>query len=145
MNLIKSNLIPYFLLLLSFLGFLDSTFLAVLHYKNITPPCTITQGCEKVLSSEFATIYGIPISVLGSIYFFLLIILCVLLLQNNKAWIKKTLFILTALGTIAAIVLLYIQLAILNSLCQYCFLVELIIFMLLIFSIFLVKKTKLAV
>ncbi|MBI4089544.1 MAG: vitamin K epoxide reductase family protein [Candidatus Levybacteria bacterium] len=130
MNSLKNNLIPYSFLLFAFLGFVDSTFLAVLHYKNITPPCTITQGCEKVLTSQYATINEIPIAVLGSIYFTVLIILGILLLQNNKKWLKKAILIFTSMGMVVALILLYIQLVILQALCQYCFLVELILFLL---------------
>jgi len=114
---------------LSFLGFVDATFLTIIHYKHINPPCTITHGCEKVLSSSLAVIFGIPLSTFGSVYFILLIILCTFLLQKHQAILIELLLIMISLGLLAGIILLFIQFVVLNALCQYCLLVEGILFL----------------
>lgn len=138
----KTTLIPYLLLLLSFLGFADSTYLAVLHYKNIIPPCTIAKGCETVLTSQFSEIWGIPISLLGSIYFAVLIIFCVLFIQKNQNKHLKIFLILVFLGTLYGVALLFIQRFILKAFCQYCLLVEAIIFLIFILSVLLKKNQQ---
>ena len=129
MNSIK-NKNSYFLLfisLLSFLGFVVSTYLTIVHYKNIIPPCSITQGCEKVLTSKFATIGSIPISLFGSIFFVLILVICILILQKNQKRLRKILFFLSTLGIIAGAILFYVQWMILKAFCQYCLSVEIII------------------
>src|SRR5579872_6247498 len=60
--------LPYVIGILGFLGFLDATYLTILHYKNTIPPCTL-HGCEVVLSSVFATIGGVPIALIGAGYY----------------------------------------------------------------------------
>lgn len=142
MKLIKNRFNSYLLLFisfLSFLGFVDSTYLTIVHYKNIIPPCSITQGCEKVLTSKFATIANIPISLFGSLFFILILVLCILLLQQNNKRLRQALFIFSSLGMVAAIILFYIQWIVLKAFCQYCLLIELILLLQFILVIVLAK------
>src|SRR3989344_2796051 len=67
-----------FLLLLSLAGFFDSAYLTILHYKNVIPPCAIAKGCETVLTSRFSVFFGIPIALIGSLFFLALIFLLLL-------------------------------------------------------------------
>jgi uncharacterized membrane protein len=132
------------LLVLSFLGFADSTYLTMVHYKNIIPPCTITQGCETVLTSTFATIYGIPLAFFGCIYFFASMILDVLIfLHSNSVWTRKIFMLFNSSGLVSAFVFLYLQFITIKAACQYCLLVELILFLLFGLSILFLKKSKL--
>lgn len=143
MKLIKNKFISYRLLLiafLSFLGFADSTYLTIVHYENVIPPCSITQGCEKVLNSGFATIAGIPISIFGTIFFILIFVLSVLILQKNQRILRKMLFFFSTSGFIVGIVLFYIQWVVLQAFCQYCLLVEIIILLQFILSIGLIRR-----
>jgi uncharacterized membrane protein len=137
------NKIFALLLILSFLGFVDATYLTIVDYKHLIPPCTITHGCEAVLSSSFARIYGIPLALFGVIYFVTSIVLNVLVFQHrDNAWIKRMFVALNLSGVVTAIILLYLQFIVIKALCQYCMLVELIIFLSLGFSILFLKKTK---
>ena len=139
---------PYAIGLSGFLGFLDSTYLTILHYKNVIPPCTI-HGCETVLTSQFATIAGIPISLLGALYYLTVIILVGILLstfsdrsaisnKNNElskkeernANIATLLVLLTGLGLLVGIFLVLLQAFVLHAFCQYCLASELIDFLL---------------
>lgn len=130
MKLTKNKII---LLMLSLAGFFDSFYLTIVHYKHIIPPCTISLGCEKVLTSQFATIFGIPLGVFGVLFFLALIFL--LLLGFNK-YFK----LLILAGIAVSIVLLYLQAFVLHAYCQYCLLVELIIFVQFILSINLIRR-----
>jgi uncharacterized membrane protein len=132
-----------FLLILSFLGFVDSTYLTIVHYKNIIPPCTITQGCETVLTSKFATIYGVPLAFFGCVYFFTSMIIDVLVFLHNKSvWMRKIFMFFNSSGLAAAFVFLYLQFITIKAACQYCLLVELILFLLFGLSILFLKKSK---
>ena len=124
MKLTKNKI---FLLLLSIAGFFDSSYLTILHYKNIIPPCNIAKGCETVLTSQFSTIFGIPISLIGSLYFLTLIIL---LLLRFSRYFK----ILILSGVAVSVVLFSIQAFILHAFCQYCLLSEAIILSIFILS-----------
>lgn len=120
--------------ILSFLGFADSTYLTIVHYENIIPPCSITFGCEKVLTSQFATIAGMPLGLFGALFFILIFVLTILNLQKNQEILKKALSFFSASGLIAGIILFYIQWRVLYAFCQYCLLVEAILLAIFILS-----------
>ncbi len=123
------------LLILSLAGFFDSTYLTILHYKHIIPPCTIALGCETVLTSRFSTIFGIPIALVGSIFFLVLIFL---LLLGFFRYFK--LLILSGLGI--SVVLFCIQAFVLHAFCQYCLLSEVIILTIFALSLRLHSEKK---
>ncbi|MBI2613481.1 MAG: vitamin K epoxide reductase family protein [Candidatus Levybacteria bacterium] len=117
-----------FLLILSIAGFFDSSYLTILHYKNVIPPCAIAKGCETVLVSQFSTIFGIPVALLGAFYFLFLIF--VLLSGKFPRYFKFFAF----LGVLASIYFFFTQAFILHAFCQYCLLSEVIILAIFILS-----------
>ena len=121
-----------FLLLLSLAGFFDSAYLTILHYKNVIPPCAIAKGCETVLTSRFSVFFGIPIALIGSLFFLALIFL--LLLENKQNGFSNYFKLLTLIGVVISIILFSIQVFILHAYCQYCLLSELIILAIFILS-----------
>lgn len=135
----KKGLVLVLIALLSFLGFLDAVYLTITHYQNILPPCSLKLGCEKVLTSQYSTIIGIPISLLGSIYYLTVGIIAIQLLQNKKRFLIQSLFLATISGFVISVTLFLIQAFVLHSFCQYCLLSELISTLLLTLSIFLLR------
>ncbi|MCL5114117.1 MAG: vitamin K epoxide reductase family protein [Patescibacteria group bacterium] len=142
MKLIKNNYILLSILLLSFLGFLDATYLTILHYKNAIPPCSLAHGCDKVLTSSFSTINGVPIALIGSVFYLLLIILLVSLIEKVRKSIVRAVFIMASVGTLASFFLIYIQFAVIHALCQYCLASEAITFLIFIMGIYLLRVYK---
>lgn len=112
------------ILSLSFLGFLDSTYLTVQHYSGQVPPCDVTHACEKVLTSQFATVGPIPIAAFGIGYFIVIMILTILYLQKKQRRTLQALFVLSGLAFLAALGLLGIQAFLLHAFCQYCVFAE---------------------
>lgn len=115
---------------LAFLGFLDAIYLTVEHYKNAIPPCTIAHGCETVLTSSYATIFGIPLALIGAAFYVVALMLLGIFLETKKRSILTLLTLLTAAGFLVAIILVGIQAFVLHAFCQYCLLSELIDFLL---------------
>jgi len=119
----------YIGLILDFLGLLDSLYLTIVHFKNIVPPCSIALGCETVLASKYAMFGPIPISLLGSIYYVIIMVMLWILLQNkdnlrlkifNLGILKSLLLIITTIGLVVSVILIYIQAFTLHAFCQYC-------------------------
>ncbi len=106
------------IVLLAIFGFGVSLYLAVTHYMGFTVPCDITHGCEVVLNSKYSSLYGVPLSVLGVLYF-MAIIVTSLLANHYISW-QKYLTYLLSLGALAALVFLSIQFFVLKKVCQYC-------------------------
>ena len=46
-------------------GLLISTYLSWVHFVGVAPVCVGGGGCETVQSSRYATVLGVPVSVLG--------------------------------------------------------------------------------
>lgn len=122
---------------LAFLGFLDSTYLTILHYQNIFPPCSIINGCEKVVTSQFSSVLGIPLSLLGSIYFALVMIFSIIVLEKRKY--KKILFFLAIIGFIISAFLFIVQAFVIHAFCQFCLFSEALSVFILIFSFILIR------
>jgi uncharacterized membrane protein len=74
-------------------------------------------GCSYVLNSKFSKTFGIDNSILGVFYFLIVGILNYL----NK---EKFLKILSGIGAIFALYLIFVMLFILKEICYYCLIVD---------------------
>lgn len=122
--------LPFAIGVLGFLGFLDATYLTVLHYKNVIPPCSIAHGCETVLTSQFAVIVGIPIALLGALFYVGVLGLLLVWIQTKQTRWLTFLVTLTGVGLLVGLTLVFIQAFVLHAFCQYCLSSELIDFLL---------------
>ncbi len=125
MRLTRNNL-TIAALIFGFLGFLDATYLTILHYKNAFPPCTVTRGCETVLTSQYSVILGVPISLLGSLFYLLVMFFALVLLLDKRKIFGRGLFLTAFFGLFVSAVLFFVQFFILKAFCQYCLLSEVI-------------------
>lgn len=114
------------LLILSFLAFVDSAYLTIEHYSSLVPPCTLG-GCEKVLTSSYAVVLGIPTSLWGMLYaLFVFFLVLVFRHEPNRRRAVLLVYILGA-GLVGALGLVYLQAFVLHAFCQYCLIFEAII------------------
>ena len=104
----------------SFLGFADATYLSVLHFNNQVPPCSILQGCEKVTSSQYSVIFGVPLALLGAVYYLMLFFLSFAFFNNGKPKLMLIAAVISVFGFISSLFLIYLQMAVIHSLCPYC-------------------------
>lgn len=145
----KSFLLGLFLIL-AFLGFLDASYLTILHYKNVLPPCSLAGGCETVLTSKYSVVFGLPVALYGSLFYLTLMVLIGLFWQmlpstslgKNSSLSERSepkgfsgkipglLLALTTAGLAVGIYLVYLQAFVLHAFCQYCLTSELIDFLL---------------
>ena len=108
-----------FFTIVSFLGFLDATYLTAQHYMGAIPPCVITTGCETVLTSEHSVIFGVPTALWGAIYYLLIFILAVLALDLKPEIIRFAAY-LTTIGFLASLYFVYLQFFVIKEICSYC-------------------------
>lgn len=137
------------LLLLSLSGLTDSIYLTWEHYNNVIPPCTINPlipsfliDCGKVLKSSYSTIFGIPLAVLGIIHYLILSILITGSIFLKNKLFRYLIILQTIIGALASILFMYIQIAVIKSICLYCTLSALISFSLLFFVYRIFKKDR---
>lgn len=107
--------------LVSLAGLADSVYLTVHHYTAEPVPCSIVAGCETVLTSQYATLAGIPLGIFGIAAYLLVFLLSLLtIFGKTKAWFIFGLqVILMALFTSW---LLYLQGFVIGAFCQFCLL-----------------------
>ena len=120
-------------------GFLDSAYLAIKHYVGGPVPCSILNGCEKVLQSPYAQIFGIPVSLFGAIYYFLIIIAILIYFDSRRIWPLCIVAMLVSLGFLASLWFVYLQVFVIESLCLYCLGSAVSTTALLVLSVFVLK------
>ncbi len=104
----------------AFVGFLDATYLTANHLKGTLPPCTLSGGCEKVLNSSFASIGPIPVALLGMAYYVTTCLLGVAYIDRGNPKVLRLMMYVSIVGIVVSGVMVYIQLSVLRSICQYC-------------------------
>jgi uncharacterized membrane protein len=112
-------------LIAALIGFADASYLTIEHYKNVIPPCSVG-GCETVLTSSYSTVAGIPEALLGAIYYLVILVGLFAYLDTKKPAILKWTLIIPILGFIYEVWLVYLQLFVIHSICEYCMLSALV-------------------
>lgn len=107
-------------LIVSFVGFSDAAYLAFEHYRGGVVPCDLTGGCETVLASAYATVLGVPVSLLGALYYLVLFFAAIVFASSGDRRIATAASWLTLGGFGASIYFVYLQLFVLEAICPYC-------------------------
>jgi uncharacterized membrane protein len=116
--------------LVALVGLGDAIYLTVKHLSGEGVPCTIVAGCELVLSSEYASVAGVPLAALGALAYFLAFSLAVLsFFGNRKMWFLFG--VQVALMSVFTLWLLYLQAFVIGAFCQFCLLSAMVTFILL--------------
>jgi len=118
----KINIIA---LVTSIIGFIDSAYLTIIKFTNSPIYCTPGLGnCETVQNSQWSTIWGIPIALLGAIAF-LILILCFVFERRipmlNK-YSQYLIFGISFFGFLYSLFLTYLELFVIHAICQWCLL-----------------------
>ncbi len=97
-------------------GLAIATYLTVVHYAGGSPVCAIAHGCETVQKSDYASLAGIPVAVLGVIGY--LGILASLVRDDETARTVTAFLSIVGLGFSAW--LTYVEVGELNAICIWC-------------------------
>ena len=105
------NKILTILFFLAVLGVADTSYLTYEHYRDTIPPCTTSPfiDCGQVLRSEYATLAGIPLALLGLFYYLTITLLILLINRANKKLLKNGIIIISFSGFVFSVYLMYIQ------------------------------------
>ena len=125
--------------LVSLVGLADAIYLTVEHLSGRSVRCTITSGCSEVLSSEYATVRGIPLAMIGAAAYFTVFSLAVLAAYSYK-WADKLLTMIVGLMFLSTLWLLYLQAFVIKHFCQFCLLSALVTFVLTVLIIISLRK-----
>lgn len=117
----KVLLAPFYLIAAAFIGIADTLYLSYNHFLNQIPTCAIG-GCEVVLTSSYATPFGIvSLSYLGLIYYLYMLCLVGFLAHDPYSKGLRTAVVLyTGFGLALSIFFELFQFFVIHALCIYC-------------------------
>jgi uncharacterized membrane protein len=125
--------------LVSLIGLADAIYLTIEHLSGRSVRCTIVSGCSEVLSSEYATVRGIPLAMIGAAAYFAVFSLAVLAAYSYR-WAAKLLTVIMALMFVTTLWLLYLQAFVIKHFCQFCLLSAIVTFVLIALIVLALRK-----
>lgn len=125
--------------LISLVGLADAVYLTVQHLAGRSVPCSVTGGCEEVLTSSYAVMAGIPLAAVGAAAYFTVFSLATLAAFGYR--LPGTLLRpLVAVMVLVSLWLFYLQAFVIRAFCQFCLLSAAITIMLMIVVLLAWKK-----
>ena len=103
-------------IVLAAVGLCVAAYLTYIHYQGIKPVCGLGGNCEKVQSSEWSKLAGVPVALLGLIGY--VGILAALLVPGENGRMAAALLALVGAGFSAY--LTYREIFTIHAICQWC-------------------------
>jgi uncharacterized membrane protein len=116
-------------------GVLVSGYLTLIHYRGDLLVCAVG-SCETVQNSEYAELFGLPVALLGLLMFSAALGL-VIAGRLRPGWTggaALALFALTLAGSLFAAWLTYLEIFVIEAICQWCVLTALLTLVLCVLS-----------
>jgi uncharacterized membrane protein len=124
---------------LSLIGIADATYLTIAHYTAkvvLACPDTGFINCAKVTTSIYSEIHGVPVALLGLLFFIGMFILQLPVLWRSKLKIISNIRLAySVVGMLTVFWLLYVEFHKLHSICLYCTGVHILTFCLFVTTI----------
>ncbi len=118
-------------------GVADAVYLTVKHFTGEAVPCSVVEGCEQVLTSSYAEVFGIPLAAFGALAYFTAFSLAILAaFGDRRMW--NFFGVQVVLMAVFTVWLVYLQAFVIEAFCQFCLISAAITLTLLI--IFLVSR-----
>ena len=130
------------ILVLSIIGITDSTYLTVKHYTHSDINCSIFSDCDVVTTSVYSTILGVPVALLGVIFYALVFTFAFMFSKSGSRKFLISLLTVSSIGFLASMWFVYTQAFILNAFCFYCLISALLYTTLFILSIIMIQYKK---
>ena len=103
-------------IVLAAIGLCVAAYLTYIHYEGIKPVCGLGGNCEKVQSSEWSRLAGIPVALLGLLAY--AAILATLFVEREEALVAGALFAVAGFGFSAY--LTYREIFSIDAICPWC-------------------------
>jgi uncharacterized membrane protein len=102
---------------LAIVGLLMSAYLSWVHYMGVVPVCLGGSGaCQTVQTSSYATIFGVPVAVIGLVGYSSLLFSASL---RGEVGIYLG-FLVALVGTLFSAYLTYLELFVIHAICEWC-------------------------
>jgi len=133
------------MIILSLFGLGDSGYLTWKHVQGASPFCP-RGGCDLVLTSHYAEVWGIPLALIGALGYGGILALSLWAHWAEEPGLRKALsglLVFSTIGFLVSLVLVYLQLFVLKSICIWCMasaLTMTTIFLLTLFSLLVLSR-----
>lgn len=111
---------------LALIGVGDASYLTAHHYLGAPLRCGVGFDCTAVTSSAYATWFGVPVALLGVIFYVAVLILSLVAIEGKESKIGKRALgyacLIAPAGIIASLWFVGVQAFILKAWCQWCLL-----------------------
>lgn len=105
------------LIVMAAVGAAIAGYLTYVHYAGISPVCTAGGGCEKVQSSTYSRLFGVPVAVLG-LCLYIAILASLARRQSETTRLATT--GLTVIGFAFSGYLTYREIYTIHAICEWC-------------------------
>ena len=134
--------VPWTLAAAAYAGLVISIYLTIVHYRGYVSPCYVVHGCETVQTSKYSVILGVPVALVGALFFGLMFYLAIGLLRSRQLWLVRVFKVFAFLGALAIIPLFLLQAIVLKAFCTYCVATEIIMLAIWILSFLLAAPRR---
>lgn len=93
-----------------------ASYLTSVHYAGAAPVCAVGHGCQTVQDSRYAEMGGIPVALIGLIGY--VMILASLFVRGDNGRLLRV--ALTGFGFAFSLYLTYLELFVIDAICQWC-------------------------
>jgi len=111
------------LFLLTFLGVLDSAYLTWDHFSPSNAYCGVGffSTCNRVLSSSYSEIVGVPLALIGLIHYISLFLFLFLSVRSRKRVWRYLVIWESFVGFVASLYFVFLMIFVIHAGCLYCF------------------------
>jgi uncharacterized membrane protein len=111
-------------LVLALLGVAVSAYLTVEHYSSsatLACPDSGVVDCVKVTTSSYAELFGVPVALLGLLYFVAMAALCLpVAWSSTRAWVHRARLVAVSVGAVFVLYLVWVELFRVDAICLWC-------------------------
>lgn len=127
------------------IGWAVSTFLTGIHFWALPLPAgfDVAGTPWAVMTSQWAYVMGVPLALLGAIYYLGVLLFSGLWFQTRSPLVLKMLTPITVIGVASSAVFVYLQLFVIGAICPFCMVSAASTTVLLILELIMLKNSKL--
>lgn len=115
-----ANVLAVLIIAVAGIGVIDATYLTAKYFSGGPIPCSLLNGCEKVTTSAYATLGGVPVALLGALFYLAMLSAAVLFRETGRPFYARLLLGGGGIGFLFSLWLVGVQVFILDALCLYC-------------------------
>lgn len=116
----SKKLLIWAIIIISFGGVLNAGYLTMQHYIGFPIECNVLHGCEKVTTSVYSEIWGIPIALFGLLFYIAFFVAGMAIRDRYNPRLLVLMRYVVSLAFAVSVLLTFIQAVILEAFCQYC-------------------------